>query len=95
MEDAAGYDTNFYGEVQVAPPLNEAERTYLNQFAVTCRMDRERRPYFVDGSGARGEWDDLDIREPISRKKGSRASGVSGVQRARQRPRMARRREVQ
>jgi hypothetical protein len=57
-----GYTTDFYGEVNVTPPLNEAERTYLRKFAETRRMDRERGPYFVDGTGDFGQGHDPDIR---------------------------------
>ena len=58
-----GYDTDFFGEVAVAPPLNQAERAYLDKFAQTCRMDRERGPYFVDGTGSFGQGPDPDIRD--------------------------------
>jgi hypothetical protein len=57
-----GYTTDFYGGVSVTPPLNEAERAYLRKFAETRRMDRERGPYFVDGTGDFGQGSDADIR---------------------------------
>jgi hypothetical protein len=58
-----GYTTDFYGAVSVEPPLNEDERTYLRKFAETRRLDRERGPYFVDGSGFAGQGHDSDIRD--------------------------------
>lgn len=58
-----GYDTEFFGEVAVSPPLNQAECAYLQKFAQARRMDRERGPYFVDGSGSFGEGPDPDIRD--------------------------------
>ncbi len=57
-----GYTTEFYGEVEIVPPLNDAEREYLLGFSRTRRMDRERGPYFVGGSGFRGQGHDPDVR---------------------------------
>lgn len=57
-----GYTTEFRGAVRIDPPLNRAERDYLHRFAETRRMDRDRGPYFVDGSGFRGQGEDADIR---------------------------------
>jgi hypothetical protein len=45
-----GYTTYFCGSITIDPPLNEAERDYLRRFAGSRRMDRERGPYFVDGT---------------------------------------------
>jgi hypothetical protein len=56
-----GYTTEFYGAVSVDPPLNRTERDYLNRFAQTRRMHRRRGPYFVGGSGFRGQGDDPDV----------------------------------
>jgi hypothetical protein len=53
-----GYTTEFYGAVEVSPPLNQAERDYLNRFADSRRMDREHGPYFVEGSGFLGQGPD-------------------------------------
>jgi hypothetical protein len=58
-----GYTTEFFGEIAVDPPLNEAEITYLRRFAGTRRMGRSRGPYFVDSSGFHGQGDDPDIRD--------------------------------
>ncbi len=44
-----GYTTDYFGEVSVEPPLNQAEIEYLDSFARSRRMDRELGPYFVDG----------------------------------------------
>jgi hypothetical protein len=58
-----GYTTEFYGEVAISPPLNEAERRYLRRFARTRRMDRSEGPYYVAGSGPYGQGEDPDIRD--------------------------------
>lgn len=58
-----GYTTDFWGEVQISPPLNQAEIDYLNKFNQTRRMDRQRGPYFVDGTGSYGQNHDADIRD--------------------------------
>ncbi|MGW2255690.1 hypothetical protein ACWCXH_36885, partial [Kitasatospora sp. NPDC001660] len=44
-----GYHTEFTGRIDVVPPLNESERTYLRKFARSRRMDRDTGPYFVGG----------------------------------------------
>lgn len=56
-----GYTTEFYGAVEVQPPLNEKEIEYLKKFADTRRMDRRNGPYFVEGSGFCGQGSDSDI----------------------------------
>lgn len=45
-----GYTTEFEGHVVVVPPLNDAEISYLVDFATTRRMLRGNGPYYV-GSG--------------------------------------------
>ena len=57
-----GYTTDFAGSVTLVPPLNEHEVTYLQKFASSRRMDRERGPYFI-GSGMCGQGRDDDIRD--------------------------------
>lgn len=52
----------FQGSINVIPPLNAEEINYLRKFSETRRMDRERGPYFVDGSGDFGQGRDGDIR---------------------------------
>jgi hypothetical protein len=56
-----GYSTEFDGTVTVEPPLNHAERTYLEEFAGTRRMQRAKGPYFVGGNGLRGQAQDDDV----------------------------------
>jgi hypothetical protein len=56
-----GYTTEFRGKVSVNPPLNPTETAYLTKFAETRRMQRERGPYFVDGTGSFGQGNDADI----------------------------------
>lgn len=58
-----GYTTDFDGEVEVSPPLNEAEAAYLRKFSETRRMDRERGPFFVGGEGYRGQGESGDVRD--------------------------------
>lgn len=50
-----GYTTDFFGEVRIEPPLNEAEVSYLQDFATTRRMDRTNGPFFVKGEGFMGQ----------------------------------------
>ena len=56
-----GYTTKFTGRVTVTPPLNQAEISYLRQFAQSRRMNRSKGPYFVKGSGFRGQESDDDV----------------------------------
>jgi hypothetical protein len=49
--------------VRVEPPLSAAEVAYLTRFSQTRRMDRARGPYFVGGSGFRGQGTDHDVRD--------------------------------
>lgn len=58
-----GYTTDFSGEIKVEPPLNEHERTYLQKFAETRRMHRERGPYYVGAGGFMGQSHDSDVRD--------------------------------
>jgi hypothetical protein len=58
-----GYTTEFTGAIEIEPPLNQAEVDYLNKFAHTRRMKRDRGPYFVNGSGAMGQGSDPDIQD--------------------------------
>lgn len=55
-----GYTTEFYGEVTVTPPLNEAERTYLRRFSETRRMFRANGPYYL-GTGQFGQDEEPDV----------------------------------
>jgi hypothetical protein len=56
-----GYTTYFGGMMKIDPPLNEAERGYLRRFAEVRHMERGRGPYFVEGSGYRGQGGDFDV----------------------------------
>lgn len=56
-----GYTTDFYGEIEVDPPLNEHEVSYLKDFANTRRMKRHNGPLYVKGSGFKGQGSDADI----------------------------------
>lgn len=56
-----GYTTTFDGEVTIDPPLNEAEVAYLREFAESRRMKRGKGPFFVGGSGFRGQGHDADV----------------------------------
>lgn len=56
-----GYQTEFYGQVEVAPSLNPEEIQFLRKFNHTRRMNRTKGPYFVDGSGSCGQGTDQDI----------------------------------
>lgn len=58
-----GYTTYFEGGVIIDPPLNEKEVLYINKFAETRRMDREKGPYYVGGTGMAGQGNDPDIRD--------------------------------
>jgi hypothetical protein len=57
-----GYNTEFSGSIAITPPLNPEEIAYLNKFSDTRRMDREKGPYFVDGTEEFGQGKDPDIR---------------------------------
>jgi len=54
-----GYTTNFYGEIQVNPPLNETEQKFLNTFTETRRVIRDypnQGKYFLsDGTDSWGQ----------------------------------------
>lgn len=56
-----GYTTEFYGRIEIVPPLNKEEIEYLTKFSNTRRMKRKLGPYYVDGSGFKGQGNDPDI----------------------------------
>ncbi len=56
-----GYTTEFWGEIEIEPPLNEEEIAYLKKFSDTRRMNRGKGDYFVDGTDAFGQGQDKDI----------------------------------
>lgn len=55
-----GYTTYFDGHINVEPPLNEDEISYLRDFAGSRRMKRTGGPYFADPGDdfGQGERDD-------------------------------------
>lgn len=57
-----GYSTEFDGFIEIHPPLNKQEVEYLKNFANTRRMEREKGPYYVDGTGYSGQGHDNDIK---------------------------------
>lgn len=57
-----GYQTDFTGEVNIVPPLNEHEAAYLRDFNGTRRMDREEGPYFAKDDGNFGQGDTPGVR---------------------------------
>jgi hypothetical protein len=69
-ERIVGYTTDFSGQINIEPPLNQEEVAYLKKFNETRRMDRENGPYFVDGSGFMGQGHDADVRNHNSPPKG-------------------------
>lgn len=56
-----GYQTIFNGEIEIVPPLNESERSFLEDFNQTRRMIRTKGPLFVGGSGWKGQGGDDDV----------------------------------
>lgn len=57
-----GYQTDFWGKVEISPPLNPYEVAYLKDLAQTRRMDRENGPFFVRGGGIMGQGHEADVR---------------------------------
>lgn len=56
-----GYTTTFEGNVSIEPPLNHDELTYLRDFSDSRRMHRRKGPFFVGGSGFKGQDRDDDV----------------------------------
>ena len=56
-----GYTTDFDGQVNVVPPLNQQEIHFLTKFSESRRMDREKGPYYL-GTGDFGQDRENDIR---------------------------------
>lgn len=50
-----GYTTYFHGGVNVVPPLNEAERDYLHDFANSRRMKTTAGPYLASPGDDMGQ----------------------------------------
>lgn len=58
-----GYDTNYWGEFEVNPPLNEKEIEYLEKFSETRRVKRTKGPYYVENGGFKGQDREEDVIE--------------------------------
>ena len=56
-----GYTTEFEGSIQIEPPLNAQEISFLREFNHSRRMNRTRGPLFVRGSGFYEQRNDPDI----------------------------------
>lgn len=56
-----GYTTYFSGSVDIQPPLNEYEISFLEDFNKSRRMNRTKGPLFVKGSGFSGQGRDEDV----------------------------------
>lgn len=56
-----GYTTEFNGQINIVPALNNEEIEYLKKFCRSRRMNRTKGPYFVDGSESFGQGRDADI----------------------------------
>ena len=56
-----GYTTDFEGSIQISPPLNEAERSFLRDLATTRRMNRTKGPLFIQDTVNFGQHHDPDV----------------------------------
>jgi len=56
-----GYTTDFTGSVDIEPPLNASEISFLLSFNETRRMNRTKGPLFVEGTGYAGQNHDDDV----------------------------------
>lgn len=63
-----GYTTDFEGQFQITPPLNQADKEFLTKLAETRRMKRNVGPeygiegeFYVDGKGHYGQEDEANI----------------------------------
>lgn len=56
-----GYTTDFYGAVEVTPPMKPELVEFLTKFAQTRRMHRKKGPDYVDGTGFMGQGADDDV----------------------------------
>lgn len=58
-----GYTTDFFGSVKIEPPLNADEVSYLKDFNHTRRMNRNKGPFYVKGTGFAGQDHEPDVRD--------------------------------
>jgi hypothetical protein len=56
-----GYTTEFFGHINVEPPLSQDEIAYLKKFNATRRIDCKQGPYYVDRGGFHGQEDGPDV----------------------------------
>lgn len=56
-----GCTSYFTGAVDIDPPLNESERSFLKDFATTRRMNRTKGPLYVKGGGFMGQDNEDDV----------------------------------
>ncbi|MUN41456.1 hypothetical protein [Actinomadura litoris] len=59
-----GYDTDFTGKIQIEPPLNPSEISYLRRFSDSRRMHRDTGPYYL--GNRRPEENDTGVVDPNS-----------------------------
>ncbi len=57
-----GYTTEFWGQVEISPPLSKREVTYLKKFSETRRMWRDKGDYYC-GTGMAGQDREDDIKD--------------------------------
>lgn len=56
-----GYTTTFEGFIEITPPLDAQEVSYLKKFEETRRMERKKGPFFVESGGFAGQAHEEDI----------------------------------
>lgn len=56
-----GYRTEFYGQINIEPPLNAEEIAYLTKFSESRRMLCTQGPYYVDRGGSMGQSNGPDV----------------------------------
>lgn len=56
-----GYTTEFYGQINIEPPLNADEIAYLTKFSESRRMSCTQGPYYVDRGGFMGQDGGSDV----------------------------------
>lgn len=63
-----GYDTQFFGQINVSPRLNVGEVSYLRSFSETRRVDRAVGPYYIPGRERSGggvvDWNQPSMSQP-------------------------------
>jgi hypothetical protein len=59
-----GYSTDFYGKIEIDPPLSQEEIEFLTNFSETRRCERRKGPYFVGGTLNGNDEDVIDANKP-------------------------------